>query len=95
MSCGFHLACVGRATPGAGESDGGFARLDAVVPSRLAIVLVRALEDVRGPRGYRDGPHKRSVTVEVMAADVVPVPAQRRLAHADVGWWPRRLEMWG
>jgi len=34
-SCGSHLACAGRASPGPGEAQEGFVRLEAALPSRL------------------------------------------------------------
>ena len=34
-SCGSHLACVARASPGPGEAQEGFAQLEVALPSRL------------------------------------------------------------
>ena len=44
-SCGSHLACVARASPGPGEAQEGFAQLEAALPSRLDNSPVRAQED--------------------------------------------------
>jgi hypothetical protein len=74
-SSGSHLACVARASPGPGEAQEGFARLEAALPFRLDIHSGSSIGGVRehirriGSGRDRMDPHKRSATIEVMTGD--------------------------